>query len=56
MNGVKKNYGYYLVVADGDPAYAARRDDRAERVVIGSSASTSYKPVLKLTYTPFTND
>lgn len=56
LNGKKKNYGYYLVVGDGDRSYAVRRDDRAERVVIGSVASSLYKPVFKLTYTPFTND
>ncbi len=55
MNGEKKNYGFYLVVADGDPAYAARRDDRAERIVLGGTSSL-YKPVFKITYTPFDND
>ncbi|MBK7816274.1 MAG: DUF4270 family protein [Sphingobacteriaceae bacterium] len=56
MNGSKKNWGFYLVVADGDRAYAVRRDDRSERIVIGGSASTLYKPVFKLTYTPLSND
>lgn len=56
MNGSKKNYGFYLVVADGDPAYASRRDDRAERVVIGGVGSSVYKPILKLTYTPLINN
>ncbi len=56
MNGKKKNYGFFLVVGDGDRIYAIRRDDRAERVVIGGSGSSLYKPVFKLTYTPFTND
>jgi hypothetical protein len=56
LNGKKKNYGFYLVVGDGDRSYAIRRDDRAERVVIGGLASSLYKPVFKLTYTPYTNN
>lgn len=56
MNGSKKNWGFYLVVADGDRAYTVRRDDRSERIVIGGSASALYKPVFKLTYTPLVND
>lgn len=56
MNGTKKNWGFYLVVADGDRSFAVRRDDRPERIVIGGSANSLYKPVFKLTYTPFDND
>jgi len=56
MNGTKKNWGFYLVVADGDRAYTVRRDDRSERIVIGGSASALYKPVFKLTYTSLEND
>jgi hypothetical protein len=56
MNGTKKNRGFYLVVGDGDRTYAVRRDDRSERVVIGGTGSSLYKPVFKLTYTPFVND
>lgn len=55
LNGKKKNYGYYLVLANGDPAYAARRDDRGERVVI-SGHGTTFKPIFELTYTPFTKE
>lgn len=56
MNGKKKNLGYYLVIANGDPVYTIRRDDRAERVVIGGTASALYKPVIRLTYIPYEND
>lgn len=56
LNGKKKNYGFYLVVGDGDRTYAVRRDDRAERVVIGGFGSSLYKPIFKLTYTPFIHD
>jgi len=56
MNGKRKNLGFYIVVADGDRSFTVRRDDRAERVVLGGSGSTLYKPVLKLTYIPFTNN
>jgi len=56
MNGKRKNLGFYIVVADGDRAYTVRRDDRAERVVLGGTGSTLYKPTLKLTYIPFTNN
>jgi hypothetical protein len=56
FNGKKKNLGFYLIVGDGDRSYAVRRDDRAERVVIGGVGNALYKPVFKLTYTPYTND
>lgn len=56
MNGTKKNLGYYLVIANGDPTYTIRRDDRSERVVIGGSGSALYKPTIRLTYIPYEND
>lgn len=56
MNGKRKNLGFYVVVADGERAYAVRRDDRAERVVLGGTGSSLYKPVLKLTYIPYTSN
>lgn len=56
MNGKRKNLGFYLVVANPDKLYTARRDDMAERVVLGGTASALYKPVFHLSYIPFTND
>jgi hypothetical protein len=56
MNGKRKNLGFYLVVANPDKLYTARRDDRAERVVLGGTNNTLYKPSFRLTFTPFTND
>lgn len=56
MNGKKKNYGYYLVVTDPDPAYTARRDSYQQRIVLAGMANALNKPVFKITYTPFVND
>ncbi len=56
MNGSRKNLGFYLVVANPDKIYTPRRDDRAERVVIGGTESVLYKPTFRLTYTPYLND
>ncbi len=44
MNGTRKNLGFYLVVANPDKLYTPRRDDRAERVVLGGTENTLYKP------------
>lgn len=56
MNGKRKNLGFYLVVANPDKLYTTRRDDRAERVALGGTASALYKPVFHLSYIPFEND
>lgn len=56
MNGTRKNYGFYIVLADGDRILVSRRDDRAERVVFGGSSNSTLKPQLRLTYVPYTND
>ena len=56
MEGRLKNYGFYLVVADPDKLQVARRDDRAERVVIGGHKNALYAPKFKLTYIRFPND
>lgn len=56
MNGKRKNLGFYLVLANPDKLFTPRRDDRAERVVLGGANSVQYKPSFRLTYTPFVND
>ena len=56
MEGRIKNYGFYLVVADPDRNYVSRRDDRAERVVLGGHKNALYAPKIKLTYIRFPND
>src|SRR5205085_2554696 len=56
MSGKLANYGFYLVVADPDRSYVARRDDRAERVVFGGLNNALYKPSFRLTYIRFPYD
>lgn len=56
MSGKLANYGFYLVAANPDRNYVARRDDRAERVVFGGINNTLYKPTFKLTYIRFPYD
>ncbi len=56
LNGNKKNYGFYLVVTDPDPANTARRDAYQQRIVLAGMANTQNKPIFRLTFTPFVND
>ncbi|MGZ3921316.1 MAG: DUF4270 family protein, partial [Bacteroidia bacterium] len=44
MNGTKKNYGFYVVVADPSALYSVKRDNIAERVVLAGSDNVSLKP------------
>lgn len=50
------NYGFYLVNALQSPSYAAKRDNRLNRVFFGGKNSTTYKPVFKVTYIKFPYD
>jgi len=56
MAGKLKNYGFYLVLADPDKIYVARRDNKAERVVFGGINNILYKPSFRLTYIRFPYD
>lgn len=56
VDGTFKNYGFYLVVANPDRNYVARRDDRAERIVIGGAKNSLYKTQFSLTYVRFPYD
>ncbi len=56
MSGKLANYGFYLVVANPDPSYLVRRDDRAERVVFGGLNNALYKPTFRLVYIRFPYD
>lgn len=67
FRGMKKNNGFYLVVAGSTPGYLAsyfgslkemltiRRDNYIERVVLAGT-NTPYKPVFNLNYVKFKND
>jgi hypothetical protein len=56
LNGTKKNYGFYIVVAEPSVLSAAKRDNRAERVVIAGIQHNTLKPKLNLSYIKFRND
>lgn len=56
FNGTKKNYGFYIVVADPSALTAVKRDNNAARVVIAGTANASLKPKLNLSYIKFRND
>lgn len=49
----QKDYGFYLVMADPSPFLAIRRDNFAQRLILGGAQNASYKPQFKLTYVPF---
>ena len=56
INGNVKNYGFYVVVADGNRIYTARRDNFINRVVLSGSDNTTLKPKFNLTFVKFKND
>jgi hypothetical protein len=56
MSGKMYNYGFYLVVANTDRFSVPRRDDKAERAVLGGLANALYKPTFRLTYVRFPYD
>ncbi|MBA3663045.1 MAG: DUF4270 family protein [Bacteroidetes bacterium] len=56
FNGVKKNYGFYVVVADPSALYTVKRDNNAERVVIAGISHSTLKPKLNLSYVKFKKD
>jgi hypothetical protein len=56
ISGKLENYGFYLVVANPDRSYVARRDDKAERVVLGGTNNSMYEPSFNLTYVRFPYD
>ena len=56
MSGKINNYGFYLVVANADRFAVPRRDDKAERAVLGGINNALYKPTFKLTYIRFPYD
>jgi hypothetical protein len=56
MDGKIRNFGFYVVVANPDRSYVTRRDDRAERLVLGGYNHPIYYPEIKLTYVKFPYD
>lgn len=50
LRGLRKNYGFYLLVADPLWPYTLRRDNYQERVILAGSNKV-LKPVLNLSYT-----
>lgn len=56
MNGKKKNYGFYIVVADPSALSTVKRDNFSERVVLAGVNHASLKPKFNLSYIKFKND
>lgn len=56
VSGKLDNYGFYLVVANTDRYQVARRDDKAERAIIGGINNSLYQPRFRLTYVRFPYD
>lgn len=56
MSGKIENYGFNIVVANTDKLSVPRRDNKAERVVLGGTSSALYAPKFTLTYIRFPND
>ncbi|MBK9283078.1 MAG: DUF4270 family protein [Sphingobacteriaceae bacterium] len=50
MRGTKKNYGFYLVIADPSPIYTARRDNYIERIILAGTGHATLGPKLNLSY------
>lgn len=50
------NYGFYIVNATPSQAFAIRRDNRWNRVVLGGKNNTMYKPYFKVTYIKYPYD
>jgi hypothetical protein len=48
INGTKKNYGFWLVVANPDRVFASRRDDNISHIVLGGHSSVK-KARMKIT-------
>jgi hypothetical protein len=56
LNGNRKNYGFYLVIADPAGINILRRDNFIEGVVLGGSNKGAKKPVLNLSYAHIKNN
>lgn len=56
INGHAKNRGFYLVVADGNPIYTARRDNFINGIVLAGSENTAFRPKLNLSFIKFRHD
>lgn len=56
VNGERKNYGFYIVVADGNRIYTARRDNFINRLVFAGSNNATLKPKLNLNFIKFRNE
>lgn len=56
MNGKKKNYGFYVVVADPSLLSTVKRDNFSERVILAGINNSTLKPRFNLSYIKFKND
>lgn len=57
MSGKRKNYGFYLVMADPEPPYPQTRDAFIERIGFYGGAKTTLKPItFSLSYIKFPKD
>lgn len=48
-----KMYGFYLVIASPDLRFSIRRDNFAQRLVLGGVKNSAYAPKLNLSFVPF---
>ena len=55
LSGKRKNYGFYVVVADPDARYTVLRDNYIDRVVLYGSSNQNLKPKFNLSYIKFRN-
>ena len=56
LKGKRKNYGFYVVVADANRIYTARRDNFINRVIIAGANNTALKPKFNLSFVKFKNE
>ena len=56
INGNVKNYGFYIVVANGDRIINARRDNFINRVVLAGANDALLKPKFNVSFIKFKND
>ncbi|MEI6019738.1 MAG: hypothetical protein WCR21_01280, partial [Bacteroidota bacterium] len=55
LSGKKKNYGFYVVVANPDFRYTILRDNYIDRVVLVGTNNMTLKPKLTLNYIKIKN-
>lgn len=56
IKGKRKNYGFYVVVANANRVYTARRDNFINRVVLAGANHPTLKPKFNLSFVKFKNE